>query len=245
MLVGAPFLALALGAVMLTLWVSWQLDGGAAAVNEAGRLRMQAYRMAMTASLGDSATFEREAAEFERSLALLRDGDPSARCSCPGTTSSPRASPRCRRTGRASARWRAAGNASLAGLPADRRPSRPVDAFVTGIEAHMSRWTALLHLSQFGMLMLAIGHGRAGVRRFPLRSRAGGPAQGRRAAPPARATRGARRRSSSDEFGTLADGFNSMAEHLRSMYRNLEAQGSAKTARCFEESAASACRRYQ
>jgi two-component system nitrate/nitrite sensor histidine kinase NarX len=38
-----PFLLLAL---LSTLWVSWQLDGGAAAVNEAGRMRMQAYRMA-------------------------------------------------------------------------------------------------------------------------------------------------------------------------------------------------------
>ena len=64
LLVGAPFLALALAAVTLTLWVSWQLDGGAAAVNEAGRLRMQAYRMAMTTSLGDQPMLERQAAEF-------------------------------------------------------------------------------------------------------------------------------------------------------------------------------------
>ena len=28
----------------------------------------------------------------------------------------------------------------------------------------------------------------------------------------------------SDEFGTLADGFNGMAEHLQSMYRNLESR---------------------
>ena len=44
-LVGVPFLALALLAVTLTLWVSWQLAGGAAAVNEAGRLRMQTWRL--------------------------------------------------------------------------------------------------------------------------------------------------------------------------------------------------------
>ena len=35
---------------------------------------------------------------------------------------------------------------------------------------------------------------------------------------------------SSDEFGTLADGFNGMAEHLQSMYRNLESRVAAKTA---------------
>jgi two-component system nitrate/nitrite sensor histidine kinase NarX len=33
--VGAPFLLMALLATCVTLWVSWQLDGGAAAVNEA------------------------------------------------------------------------------------------------------------------------------------------------------------------------------------------------------------------
>jgi two-component system nitrate/nitrite sensor histidine kinase NarX len=36
-------------------------------------------------------------------------------------------------------------------------------------------------------------------------------------------------RVSSDEFGTLADGFNGMAEHLQSMYRNLEAKVAEKT----------------
>ena len=43
-LVATPFLLLALLAISVTLWVSWQLDGGAAAVNEAGRMRMQQKR---------------------------------------------------------------------------------------------------------------------------------------------------------------------------------------------------------
>ena len=37
-----------------TLWVSWQLDGGAAAVNEAGRMRMQAYRMSLSVGLNQT-----------------------------------------------------------------------------------------------------------------------------------------------------------------------------------------------
>ena len=44
--VGLPFLMLGLLTTALTLWVSWQLDGGAASVNEAGRMRMHAYRLA-------------------------------------------------------------------------------------------------------------------------------------------------------------------------------------------------------
>ncbi|MEO7851176.1 MAG: hypothetical protein ABIR94_02825 [Rubrivivax sp.] len=39
-LVATPFVLLTLLAVAATLWVSWQLEGGAAAVNEAGRMRM-------------------------------------------------------------------------------------------------------------------------------------------------------------------------------------------------------------
>ena len=38
---GAALMVLALGSIALTLWVTWQLEGGAAAVNEAGRLRMR------------------------------------------------------------------------------------------------------------------------------------------------------------------------------------------------------------
>ena len=49
--VGLPFLLLGLFAIAISLWVSWQLDGGAAAVNEAGRMRMQAYRLAWVSSL--------------------------------------------------------------------------------------------------------------------------------------------------------------------------------------------------
>ena len=44
---GSTFLVLALVCVGVTLWVTWQLEGGAAAVNEAGRLRMQAYRLGL------------------------------------------------------------------------------------------------------------------------------------------------------------------------------------------------------
>ena len=74
-LVGAPFLLLALLSIALTLWVSWQLDGGAAAVNEAGRMRMQTYRIALSAASGERAALADQVAEFERSLEVLRHGD--------------------------------------------------------------------------------------------------------------------------------------------------------------------------
>jgi two-component system nitrate/nitrite sensor histidine kinase NarX len=44
------FLLVALIAIGLTLLVSWDLEGGAAAVNQAGSERMRAYRIAMLLS---------------------------------------------------------------------------------------------------------------------------------------------------------------------------------------------------
>ena len=52
-LLGTPFLLLVLLSTIATLWISWQLDGGAAAVNEAGRMRMEVYRISLSVSLGE------------------------------------------------------------------------------------------------------------------------------------------------------------------------------------------------
>lgn len=251
-LVGVPFLVLALLAVTLTLWVSWQLDGGAAAVNEAGRLRMQSWRMAMSVVRDDAGALRVQRAEFERSLALLRDGDPERPLFVPwddavrarfGDVESHWAQFQRRwmdASGSArdapAGRGAAAADASSA-LPADTTAFvAHVDAFVAAIEAHMSRWTALLYLCQIGMLGLAVAAAVAivyagfvfvveplgGLKAATLRIREG--------------DLGARvERVTSDEFGTLAEGFNRMAEHLQSMYGQLEARVSEKTAELEEK----------
>jgi len=238
-LVGVPFLLLALLAVVLTLWVSWQLDGGAAAVNEAGRLRMQAYRMTTSVSTGDTAALAAQEAEFERSLALLRTGDPERPLFVPWDDAV------AARFADVEASWndyrrrwlRAPSLPPLVSLPADTaRFASQVDAFVAAIEAHMSRWTAVLHLCQFGMLVLAVAAwaalAAAGYR-FVLEP------VGRLKDAAARLQQGdlgARvARRSSDEFGTLATAFNGMAEHLQSMYIGLEARVSEKTAQLEEK----------
>ena len=51
--VGSALLLMAFASIGLTLWVTWQLEGGAAAVNEAGRMRMQTWRMAQTLAHDD------------------------------------------------------------------------------------------------------------------------------------------------------------------------------------------------
>ena len=111
--------------------------------------------MAMTTSLGDRPTLERQAAEFERSLALLRDGDPERPLFVPwddavrarfGDVESHWAQFQRRwmdASGSArdapAGRGAAVADASSA-LPADTTAFvAHVDAFVAAIEDHMSR----------------------------------------------------------------------------------------------------------
>ena len=79
--IGASLLAVALASISLTLWVTWQLEGGAAAVNEAGRMRMQTWRLVSTVQTehqpGDVLSLVNQ---FDQSLDLLR----SAPCSFHG-----------------------------------------------------------------------------------------------------------------------------------------------------------------
>ena len=55
MRIGASLLVVALVSIGLTLWVTRQLEGGAAAVNEAGRMRMQVWRLASTVQANNAA----------------------------------------------------------------------------------------------------------------------------------------------------------------------------------------------
>ena len=237
-LIGTPFLLLALLSTVATLWVSWQLDGGAAAVNEAGRMRMQAYRMALTASDHSAQDLPRLTREFEQSLGVLRHGDPERPLFVPWDE---RLSQQFTEVERL---WQDFQKQWLA--PADQRALAlrtgtagfvaAIDKFVAGIEEHMARWTSVLHLLQMGILVLAVLGSATilftgylfvlepvGLLKQAIQKIQGGDL-------------GARvERVTTDEFGTLADGFNGMAEHLQSMYRNLESKVLEKTAELEEK----------
>ncbi|MBU6485391.1 MAG: type IV pili methyl-accepting chemotaxis transducer N-terminal domain-containing protein, partial [Betaproteobacteria bacterium] len=75
--VGGALLALAVASIGLTLWVTWQLEGGAAAVNEAGRMRMQAWRLAAMQRGAAPAAAQPQLRRMDDTLALLDAGDPS------------------------------------------------------------------------------------------------------------------------------------------------------------------------
>ena len=74
---GTAFLLVALASIGFTLWVTWELEGGAAAVNEAGRLRMNMLRMILAQQTESPQDFARLAQRFEAGLELLRTGDPA------------------------------------------------------------------------------------------------------------------------------------------------------------------------
>ncbi len=237
-LVATPFLLLALVSIALTLWVSWQLEGGAAAVNEAGRMRMQAYRMSLAVGTSEPDRLVPEAAEFRQSLALLQNGDPERPLFVPwDDTVRARFSIVQADWARYHARWITAPPATTTALHADTGVFvEHIDALVRGIESHMSRWTALLHLAQLAMMAFAVigaavlvymgylfvleplGSLKQAIRRMQEGDFS------------ARVDR-----VSSDEFGTLADGFNGMAGHVQSMYRHLESRVAEKTAELQEK----------
>jgi nitrate/nitrite-specific signal transduction histidine kinase len=85
--IGASLLVVALASISLTLWVTWQLEGGAAAVNEAGRMRMQTWRLASAVQTSLSpASLGRWSASSTTASSCCARATPRGRCSCPGTT---------------------------------------------------------------------------------------------------------------------------------------------------------------
>ncbi|HYN61834.1 MAG TPA: type IV pili methyl-accepting chemotaxis transducer N-terminal domain-containing protein [Rubrivivax sp.] len=231
-LVATPFLVLTLLAISATLWVSWQLEGGAAAVNEAGRMRMQTYRLSLSLATADEASLRAQVAAFEDSLALLRLGDPERPLFVPWDDAVRERFETVEQDWKSfKSHWTGAAAVDVVELRAQAAAFvTHVDALVDGIEAHMSRWTAMQHLLQTVVLVLAVSGGATLLLvgyRFVLEpvsqlKRAIERLQG--------GDFGARVSSNShDEFGTLATGFNELAEHLQSMYRNLEAKVAEKT----------------
>jgi len=237
-LVATPFLLLALVSIGLTLWVSWQLEGGAAAVNEAGRMRMQAYRMSLAIGTADTRELPTHAEQFTHSLSLLDSGDPERPLFVPwDDTVRARFAAVQSDWARFQARWVAQRPDSLATLQAETAEFvEHIDSLVQGIEAHMSRWTALLHLAQLAMMAFAVVGAAVlvytgylfvlepvGLLKQAIRRVQDGDFSTRV------------ERVSTDEFGTLAEGFNGMAEHVQSMYRHLELRVAEKTSELEEK----------
>jgi two-component system nitrate/nitrite sensor histidine kinase NarX len=233
--IGASLLVVALASISLTLWVTWQLEGGAAAVNEAGRMRMQTWRLASAVQTSLSpASLGSLVSQFDDSLKLLRTGDPSRPLFVPWDDDvDVKFAEVDRIWAQRRGQWLAAAPMSATeSVMAAEEFVTAIDALVLSIEQQLSRLTAILNLFQFVMMALAIigavvmlftgymyvinplAHLRQGLQQveagdFSTRIEV----------------------EAQDEFGQVAGGFNRMAATLQSLYGGLEAQVEAKTRR--------------
>lgn len=242
------FLSLALMVIGITLFLSWQLEGSAAAINDAGSLRMHSFRLTMLLSrrvnepqqTGILSTTEQELQAIDTTLLELRRGDPQRPLFLPPAsaiqadfkqiadhwqqTLRPLASAILLQQGTAQqSSWRDF-------QPQADRFFGEVNALVQLIEQDSEQRTFWLRSSQLALLALAF-FGTVSIiyLMFMLII-----------APVTRLHEGMHRMKekdfearlaveSGDEFGQLAQGFNQMAGRLQDLYGNLEALVKTKT----------------
>ena len=230
--IGMVFLLVTLSSISLTLWVTWKLEGGAAAVNEAGRLRMHTMRMALAVEGGAPDTLMVRAEMIDNSLELLRNGDPGHPLFVPWSDET-RA-----RFAEVRSQWAEVKQEWMAPQP----PPMPMlvaradalagvmNRFVDAIEVQMARWTAALHflqlvmmgltlLAAFGAMVmtgLVVINPVARLQQALLQMRQG--VLGTRLPV-----------DSDDEFGQLNEDFNRMAQALQASHDDLEFKVREKT----------------
>ena len=157
--IGAGLLVVALISIGLTLWVTWKLSGGAAALNEAGRMRMQTWRLTseVQAQL-PAAHIEALTREFDRSMQVLKNGDASRPLFVPWD-------PQVRQHYAEVERlWHNQKSRFLVSPSLDHASLvqhtntflMAIDRFVLSIEDQMAGLTAVLNLFQFVMMALAL-----------------------------------------------------------------------------------------
>lgn len=244
------FLAIALVSIGLTLLVSWRLEGSAAAINDAGSLRMRTYRLVYLAEQarpggegGQSARelIRREIGDFDRVFATLRTGDPGRPLFVPDTEA---VRQRFNALDREWTQVKTALGSVAAGAPMPLARARieqfvaVVNALVGTIEQDTARATDLLRAIQLTLVALAIGGTTALIYLSfhfiirPVHQLEGGLKS------MARGDLGVRVPvETSDEFGALARGFNDMAEQIEESYRTLETRVEAKTRSLAEQNA--------
>lgn len=242
------FLAVELLVIGSTLLLSWQLEGSAAAINVAGSLRMDSYRLGMLAGQLDVPSGGVEARRLldaqllhvEDKLQLLQHGDPQRPLFLPQTATVRRMYDEAQQQWRGELAPQA--RALLARTPADadavraiqqlgERYVQRVDELVQRIERDSESRTFWLRASQLLLLALAlVGTVSIIYLLFDMI-----------VAPVTRLRVGIERMrekefcvrlpvDSKDEFGQLASGFNQMADRLQTLYGNLEQLVGSKTA---------------
>lgn len=223
-----------------TLWLSWNLEGAGAAINDAGSIRMRANAVAIElakARNGEPSLLEAQMSRMDHTLAQLRRGNPQRPLFLP---TEPAIHAQFDRVALA---WSdqmkpqvARDLAQAGGVPLGYVATLPAfvhqaDQLVGMIEADNARMTDLLRMSQAALAAIACMGTVAVIYLLYLWI----------ILPVLRLQDGLRRMAerefslrlpveSRDEFGTLSEGFNRMAAELQSLYRGLEARVAQKTA---------------
>lgn len=231
-LIQTTFLVVALAAIAFTLWVSWQLEGGAGAINEAGRMRMLTYKLTLMHQAGERAELARGVAGFDAMVLGLRHGDPSRPLFIPDNRAS------LDRLAAVEQAWQplrgkllAPGDGAALRAQADRFVDT-VDALVSAIEQAIATRTALLGGLCFGLVLLVAAASVLFVSGTfvwliqPLQRLRDGLSQMAAGDFSPRIDE----RNTVEEFASLALGFNSMADALEGSYRGLEHKVAEKTA---------------
>ncbi|MFH7043421.1 type IV pili methyl-accepting chemotaxis transducer N-terminal domain-containing protein [Paucibacter sp. JuS9] len=229
-LIQTGFLVVALASIAFTLWVSWQLEGGAGAINEAGRMRMLSYRMVLSHADATPAALQRDLQEFDAMVHRLRVGDSQRPLFVPDTEE---CSERLLDVEQNWPTLRAALQAPGPGL----RPQvdsfvATIDQLVGAIERTIAARTAILGGLCFSLVVLVVAASVVFVSGTyvwivqPLQRLRDGLLQ------MAAGKLGVRvdETSSVVEFSSLAEGFNQMAVALDEAHQNLEGKVRDKTA---------------
>ncbi|MEM5315675.1 type IV pili methyl-accepting chemotaxis transducer N-terminal domain-containing protein [Paraburkholderia sp. JHI869] len=233
-------LALVLAMISGTLWLSWQLEGGGAAINDAGSLRMRANAVAISlweARTGKPSQVDAQMRQLDETLRELRDGDPARPLFLPADAGIHA------QFERVAAAWnQALKPAALRDLAASGgEPSAYIgllpgfvdeaNRLVSLIERENARKTAWLRISQVALAALSCVGTMAIV--YLLYQWFVAPVQ--------RLQDGLARIEAQefdtrlpvetyDEFGHLTQGFNRMVAELQALYQDLAGRVDAKTA---------------
>lgn len=241
MSVALTTLVFGLTMVMITLWLSWALEGAAAAINDTGSLRMQSVRVGLLMTeqpISQKEIIER-ASFFNKTLLSLREGDPQRPMRLPKSEAVQEQFERVRvmwlaqmqpaliRVQSTLGNDRLAIQSYLDDLPEFVKQS---DLLVSLIEAQNARDTALLRGSQMTVIVLMIAGCVAIV--YLLYGWVIRPVESLRLGLAQMSKRNFAYRvpvEGGDELGELARGFNDMASQLSHLYHGLERRVEEKT----------------
>lgn len=232
------FLLLALIAIGTTLWLSWQLEGAAAAINETGSLRRHSYRLTLLLAreAGSGPKVPEQIAAIDRTLLLVERGDPQRPLGLPPSPAIRAAFQHVVRQWSGQIRplvMQAHATRGQAQLRLEAQVERfvaDIDRLVALIEQDNALRTFWLRASQLMLVAMAIGGTVAlvylmfGLIVDPVMRLRGGMRS------MAASDFGVRLAvESRDEFGQLAAGFNEMADRLEHVYASLEDKVRKKT----------------